>query len=160
MTSEVEVVAGRFGAAPQSPQEQPAWRPYFNSASTAFLDDWLAAGHRNRRTGNITRFLRCEHDIDRRELARLGWSFHGDLLAEMRDGFDGHRRRDQRRPDRPRRDCIGPDTLLSQKLGQPSGEILNRSFCGGVCQEMRTGSISVHRCRVDDGRAFGHVRDC
>jgi hypothetical protein len=53
------------------------------------LDDWLAAGHRNRRTGNITRFLRCEHDIHRREPARLGRSFHGDLLAEMRDGSMG-----------------------------------------------------------------------
>ena len=62
-----------------------------NSASVGErdLDDWLAAGHRNRRTGNITRFLRCEHDIHRRELARLARSFHGDLLAEMRDGLYG-----------------------------------------------------------------------
>jgi KUP system potassium uptake protein len=44
---------------------------------------------------------------------------HGDLLAEMRDGLYGHRRRDQRRPDRPRRDCIGPNSLLSQSWASP-----------------------------------------
>ena len=61
---------------------------------------YIEANEANSRAGGRGS-LRCEHDIHRRELARLGRSFHGDLLAEMRDGFDGHCRRDQRRQTGP-----------------------------------------------------------
>jgi hypothetical protein len=77
------VVAGGCGSTLLT--KQPGSRP------SAFLDDRLAAGYRNRRTGDIARFFRCEHDIDGRELAWLCGSLHGNLLAEMRDGLYGHR---------------------------------------------------------------------
>jgi hypothetical protein len=43
---------------------------------------------------------------------------HGNLFAEMRDGFDRHSK-DPRRPNRPRSDGIGSDNFPRQKLGQP-----------------------------------------
>ena len=122
------------------------------------LDDGLPPGYGNGRAGDITRFFRCEHVIDRRELARLRRSLHRDLFAEMRDGLDRHCRRNQRGPDRAWRDGVSPDAFLGQKLSEPAREVLNRSFCSGVSQKMGIGSVRVDRRRVDDRRAFGHVR--
>ena len=53
----------------------------------------------------------------RRRFGRLTWPLHPkNLLAEILDCLLGHGRRDERRPDWTRRDCIRANAFLREQL--------------------------------------------
>src|ERR1700676_2059302 len=72
----------------------------------AALQNRLSAGHGDGRARHIARLIRCQHHIDGCKFLRLSGSLHRDLIAEVLDLIFGHRRGNERGPDRSRRDTI------------------------------------------------------
>src|SRR5512135_2929291 len=92
----------------------------------AALDELLAAGHRDRRAGHVAGVVRRQQHEDGGELGWLAGPAECHILAEVLHLLRRHGGRDQGRPDRPRGDAVGPDALLPEHLGEPSGEVLDR----------------------------------
>src|SRR5688572_21099091 len=63
-----------------------------------------------------------EENIAGRDLVRFGRPTEEAVLAELRDMFGRERGRNQRRPDRARRDGVDPDPALLEIFGERARE--------------------------------------
>src|SRR3954470_14553641 len=92
---------------------------------------------------------RQEH-VGGRELLRLGWALHRDVLAEFLDVVRVARLDVERSPDRTGRNRVHPNPFLDEVLRQRLREGVDRSLRRRVVEESLLALESGDRAGVDD----------
>lgn len=106
---------------------------------------------------NLTAVCASQEDYHRRDLTGLAttanWSAES-LLRLFRHG-----RNDQRCPDGTRGDGVDTNALAHPLVAETVGESCDGAFGAGVVEQVGTADVGVDTGVVDDGVAFGHVRE-
>src|SRR5690606_25772118 len=107
---------------------------------------------------DVGRIGRCQVDIGGCQLRRLTGPTHRRAAAEFGNLFWGKGRRYQRSPDGARRNAVDPNPPFRQVHGQRAGEADDGPLGGGIVDQHRIALVGCDGGRVDDGAAFGDVR--
>src|SRR5690606_32162621 len=107
---------------------------------------------------DVGRVAGCQVDIGGCQLRWLTGPAHRRAAAEFGYLFRGKCRGYQRGPDGARRNAVDPNPPLRQVHGQRTGETDDGPLGGGIVDQHRVALVGCDGGGVDDGAAFGDVR--